>query len=115
MNSKERILAAIEGSQHDHTPLTTWCFGVAPPEHLRWKRDDKQVKFWYSKRMEHIHTLPQEWTLEDDFRRVERWLELGIDDILDVSVPWGQDPQVTLADSVVPAGKMDSCPVLVRD
>lgn len=115
MNSKERILAAIEGSQPDHTPLTTWCFGVAPPEHLLWKRDGKPVTFWYSKRMEHIHTLPQEWTLEDDFRRVERWLELGIDDILDVSVPWGQDPQVTLADSVVPAGKMDSCPVLVRD
>ena len=31
MNSKERILTAIEGSQPDHTPLTTWCFGVAPP------------------------------------------------------------------------------------
>lgn len=115
MNSKERILAAIEDRRPDHTPLTTWCFGVAPPEHLRWERDGKPVTYWYSKRMEHIHTLPQEWTLEDDFRRVEQWLELGIDDILDVSVPWSQDPQVTLTDSVVPAGKMDSCPVLVRD
>jgi len=31
--------------------------------------------------------LPQTWTLEDDFKRVLAWLSLGIDDVLDVSVP----------------------------
>ncbi|MBN2270004.1 MAG: hypothetical protein JXN61_05275 [Sedimentisphaerales bacterium] len=115
MNSKERIVAAIEGRQPDHTPLTTWCFGVAPSEHLRWERNGEPVIYWYSKRMEHIHTLAQEWTLQDDFRRVERWLELGIDDILDISIPWGRDPQVTSTDSVVPPGTIDSHPVLVRE
>jgi len=45
--------------------------------------------------MEHIHTLPQAWELEDDFQRALTWLKLGVDDILDVSVPWSIDPEVT--------------------
>jgi len=50
-------------------------------------------------RMEHIHTLPQAWELKDDFRRVLAWRALGIDDILDVSVPWSVAPEVTWQDS----------------
>jgi len=115
MTSKERILAAIDGKAKDHIPLTTWCFGFLAPEHLRWKRDGREVKYWYSKRMEHIHSLAEPWTLEDDFKRVERWLSLGIDDILDVSVPWSQGADVSIEDSNIPAGQAERYPVLVRE
>ena len=73
MNSRERILAACNGQPPDHVPLTTWCFGFQPPPHLRWQRNGREVRFWYSKRLEHIHTLPQPWELEDDFQRVLAW------------------------------------------
>lgn len=115
MTSKERILAALNGESCDHVPLTTWCFGFSPPKHLRWENEGGQVKYWYSKRMEHIHTLPQAWTLEDDFRRAETWLSLGIDDILDVSVPWAVDRQASWSDRRIGAGEADKCPVLVRE
>jgi len=36
-------------------------------------------------RLDHIHTLPQPWDVSQDFKRVEAWLSLGIDDVLDVS------------------------------
>ena len=73
-------------------------------------------RFWYSLRLEHLHALPQAWTLEDDFSRVRAWQSLGVDDILDVSVPWSVDPEVSWEDSVEPAGGLDpDCPVLVRD
>ncbi|NUQ62792.1 MAG: hypothetical protein HUU20_09900 [Pirellulales bacterium] len=117
MNSKERILAALDGQPADHVPLTTWCFGFPAPEHLRWETGGKPVDHWYSKRLEHIHTLPQPWELEDEFQRAEAWLSLGIDDVLEVSVPWSQDPAVTWKDSVVQpggAGGDDKHPVLVR-
>jgi len=71
--------------------------------------------YWYSLRMEHLHTLPQPWTLEDDFQRVRVWLELGIDEILDVSMPWGQNEEVTIRDSKAAAGELDEHPVLVRE
>ncbi len=115
MNSRERILAAIEGKTIDHVPLTTWCFGFEAPEHLRWEHEGREVKYWYSKRLEHIHTLPQPWTLEDDFKRAETWLSLGIDDILEVSVPWSVDSQVQWKDSLIPAGEVDKLPVRVRE
>ena len=99
MTSKERIFAAWEGRATDHVPLTTWCFGLPAPQHLRWQRDGRDVTHWYSMRMEHIHTLAQPWSLEDDFRRVLAWQSLGIDDILDVSVPWSTDPEVSWEDS----------------
>ena len=70
MTFRERMLAAWSGRPSDHVPLTTWCFGLQAPPHLRWERDGRQVTYWYSKRMEHIHTLPQAWTLQDDFARV---------------------------------------------
>lgn len=115
MSSRDRILAAINGESYDHVPLTTWCFGFRPPEHLRWRNKGSEVKFWYSKRMEHIHTIEQGWTLEDDFRRVEAWLSVGIDDILDVSVPWGRDGDVTWRDKRIAASGTETYPVLVRE
>jgi hypothetical protein len=114
MTSKERILAAINGKPVDHIPLTTWCFGFPAPKHLQWSKNGKPVTYWFSKRMEHLHTLPQAWDLEDDFKRVEAWLSLGIDDIVDVSVPWSAGPGVTFSDLLIPAGKIDTYPVLER-
>jgi hypothetical protein len=118
MTSRERLLAALEGRPADHVPLTTWSFGFRAPPHLRWQTGGRDVRFWYSKRLEHIHTLPQPWELDDEFRRAEAWLSLGVDDVLDVSVPWSQDPEVIWTDSVLPSGARDGdvrYPVTVRD
>jgi len=115
MTTKERILAAWNGLSSDHVPLTTWCFGLPVPAHVRWKKIGEEVKFWYSKRMEHIHTLPQEWDLEDDFKRVLAWQSLGIDDILEVSVPWSMNPEITWKDSKIEAKTNEQYPVLVRE
>jgi len=116
VTSKERILAAWNGDKADHVPMTTWSFGVTPPKDLRWELNGEDQKHWYTLRLEHIHTLPQPWTLEDDFNRVLAWQKLGVDDLLDISVPWSTDPEVTLKDSVSPSGEMDSrYPVLVRE
>lgn len=118
MTSKERILAVLEGRPPDHVPLTTWCFGFPPPAPLRWTTNGRAVNYWYSKRLEHIHTLPQPWQLEDEFRRADAWRALGIDDVLEVSVPWSRDPSVTSQDSVLPPGAPggdDRYPVSVRD
>ena len=117
MTSKERILCAINGTAGDHIPLTTWCFGFLAPEHLRWKTNGSDVKYWYTKRLEHIHTLPQAWTLQDDFNRVLAWRSVGIDDVLDISVPWSIHPEVSFSDSIVPAGDKNGdalYPVLTR-
>jgi hypothetical protein len=116
MTSRERILAAWTGKPADHVPLTTWSFGLTAPDSLRWEIDGVPRNFWYSGRLEHLHTLPQPWTVEDDFRRVLAWRKLGVDDIIDVSVPWGRDPDVTWKDTLVGVGKMDSqYPVMIRD
>jgi hypothetical protein len=104
MTSKERILAALEGKLADHVPLTTWCFGFPAPPHLRWETGGQAVNYWYTKRLEHLHTLAQPWELEDEFKRAEAWLSLGIDDVLEVSVPWSQDPEVTWKDSQLAPG-----------
>lgn len=112
MTSKERILAAIAGEQADYVPLTTWCFGLQAPPELRWRRDGQAIDFWYSLRMEHLHTIPQGWTLQDDFNRVLAWQSLGVDDVLDVSVPWSIDPTVTWTETEL-AG--DEYPVLERE
>ncbi|MCP4643590.1 MAG: hypothetical protein GY851_24290, partial [bacterium] len=48
--------------------------------------------------------------------RVAAWRALGVDDILDVSVPWSTDPSVTFEDSLIAAGEMDpTYPVRARD
>ena len=102
MTSKERIFCAINGIAGDHIPLTTWCFGFQPPKYLRWKSNNNEIKYWYTNRLEHIHALPQQWTLEDDFKRILAWESVGIDDILDVSVPWSIHPNVTYSDVIIP-------------
>ncbi len=99
MTSRERILAAIDGRPHDHVPLTTWCFGFQAPADLRWTREGKEIERWYSMRMEHIHTIPRGWQPADDFQRVQAWLSLGVDDVIDVSLPWSIDPEVSWQDS----------------
>ena len=116
MTSRERMNAAWEGKPSDRIPLATWCFGFHAPEHLRWERDGVERTFWYSQRLEHIHTLPQPWTLEDDFARVLAWRTLGMDDVLDVSVPWSVSPEASWQDSVLPQGQADPrYPVLRRE
>ena len=87
MTSKERILAAWNGAPSDHVPLSTWCFGFESPNSLRWETDGHEIKYWYSMRLEHLHTLPEPWGPEDDFKRVLAWRTLGVDDVLDVSAP----------------------------
>jgi len=116
MTSRERMLAAINGKKTDHVPLYAWVFGFKAPPHLAWSRAGKQRAYWYSGRLEHLHKKPQAWDIEDDFKRVEAWLSLGMDDVLDVSVPWSQDARVTFADAHKPAGK-DNCPypVMTRE
>jgi len=52
--------------------------------------------------MEHIHTLRSPWTLEDDFARVLAWRRWGVDDVLDVSVPWSVAGGVEVTDTVEP-------------
>jgi uroporphyrinogen-III decarboxylase len=99
MTSRERILAAIDRQVPDHIPLMARCFGFAPPAAWTWQRAGEPVKHWFTGRLEHIHTIPEPWRLpEDDFRRVEAWLSLGVDDMIDVSVPWGIHPDVTVRD-----------------
>jgi len=98
MNSRERILSAIAGKDTDYVPMYCWCFGFCPPERLRWTRNGQEREFWYTMRLEHLHTLPRQWDVFDDFERVKRWQSLGIDDILDVSFPWGMHPDVKRKD-----------------
>jgi len=116
MTSKERMLAAIRREEPDHVPLYSWVFGFAPPQRLRWERNGREVSHWYTGRMEHIHTLPEPWELADEFRRVEAWLSLGVDDVLDVSVPWGVSDQVSYRDSIAsPRSEGTGHEVLVRE
>ena len=115
MTSKERMLAAWNGKPADHVPLTTWAFGLKPPKKLAWENNGRPIKYWYSKRLEHIHTLPQTWDLEDDFKRVLAWQSLGVDDIIDVSVPWSISPETTWNDSLIPANASEKYPVMVRE
>jgi len=118
MTTRERLLAVWSGQPADYVPLTMWCFGFPAPEKLRWERNGQAVSHWFTKRLEHIHTLPQPWELEDDFQRVLAWQSLGVDDILDVSVPWSIDPAVVWRDTTIPIGGVGGdpqYPVLVRD
>jgi len=116
MTSRERMLAAIGRDKPDHVPLYCWVFGFAAPERLRWWNKGHEVKHWFTCRLEHIHTLPEPWTVDDDFQRVDRWLALGLDDVLDVSVPWGCDGRVSCRDSQIrPGTDGHPYPLLVRE
>lgn len=117
MNSRQRLLAVLNGQPPDHVPLLFWCFGFRAPPGLAWETGDRPVPFWYSQRLEHIHTLPQPWELEDEVKRAEAWLSLGVDDVLEVSVPWSRTPDVSVTDSLLPPGSIAGdprYPVLVR-
>lgn len=115
MTPRERILATLDGRPVDHVPLNTWCFGFpAPPGGVA----GEPVRYWYSKRLEHIHTLPQPWELADEFARARAWRAWGVDDLLEVSVPWSQDPAVMVRDRDLPSGMADGdprFPVRVRE
>jgi len=102
VNSRERLLTAIGGGRPDHVPLVCRVFGFAAPPELQWKREGRSVPHWYTGRLEHIHTLPEPWDVTQDFKRVEAWLKLGIDDILEVSLPWSIDPRVKVRDFTEP-------------
>ena len=116
MTSRERVLAAIRHEKPDHVPLYSWVFGFTAPKQLRWSKNGREVEHWFTGRMEHLHTLPEPWDVTHDFARVDRWLSLGVDDVLDVSVPWGMSKQASYNDSRLPVGTDDSpYPILVRE
>ncbi|MCM8817248.1 MAG: hypothetical protein NC913_07045 [Candidatus Omnitrophica bacterium] len=98
MNSRERILSAIDLKDVDRIPLYCWCFGFSPEKSLLWEREGNEVKFWYTMRLEHLHKLPYEWTIYDELERVKRWLSMGIDDVIDVSIPWSISSEVIIND-----------------
>jgi len=116
MTSRERLLATIRRETPDHTPLYSWVFGFEPAPCWQWQESGKPVAHWYSGRLEHLHALPQAWDVAQDFKRVDAWLALGVDDVLDVSIPWSQAPEVTWKDSESPVGKEDpQYPVMTRE
>ena len=98
MRSRERLLSVVKAEKPDHIPLYCWVFGVAAPRHLRWIQKGREVIHWYTMRLEHIHALPEPWDVKQDFERVNRWLSLGLDDVLDVSVPWSVHSDVKVRD-----------------
>lgn len=111
MDSKERIKRSIERKEVDYIPLYLPVFGFKPSENLRWEKNGIEVKYWYTQRLEHIHTLPYPWEIEDEFKRVKKWFSLGIDDIIDVSVGWSIDESVIIEDKKVIGERY---PVLIR-
>ncbi len=115
MNSRERMLTAIGRGVPDHVPLYCWCFGASPPPTLRWRRGRREVPHWYTLRLEHIHTLPEPWGVEDDFERVRRWFSLGLDDVLDVSMPWSIHPSVRIRDWQGPPSAVQPYTLLCRE
>ena len=115
MNSRERLLTTISHREPDHVPLLCWCFGFAPPPHLRWREKGREVRYWYTMRLEHIHTLPEPWGIEQDFQRVRRWLALGLDDVLEVSPSWGIHPEVRIRDWQEPPTPAEPYPLIGRE
>lgn len=114
MTSRERLLAAIRRQKPDHVPLYAWVFGFPAPPGKEWSLAGERRTYWYTGRLEHIHTLPQLWQVEDDFKRVDAWRSLGLDDVLDVSIPWSQDARVTFHDSRQAGQGAQAYPVLTR-
>ena len=115
MTSRERWLAAIRHERPDHVPLYCQCFGFTAPPHLRWKQAGREVPHWYSMRHEHIHTWPEPWSVEQDFERVRRWASLGVDDVLEVSPPWGMHPDVRIRDWQEPPTASERYSLLCRE
>ncbi len=117
MTSRQRLLAVLDGQAPDHVPLTTWSFGFSAPPGGRWLSHGERVAHWYSLRLEHIHTLPCPWTVEDEVQRALAWRRFDVDDVLELSVPWGTDPAVRRLDTALAPGNAAGDPrytVLVR-
>ena len=108
-------MTAMGGGRPDHVPLVCRVFGFAAPPGLGWSRDGRAAAHWYTGRLEHIHTLPEPWDLSDDFRRVEAWMRLGIDDVLEVSLPWSIGPQVQVRDFIEPSSTECGYPLACRE
>jgi len=108
-------LTAIKGEEPDHVPLYPWFFGFPVPQHLRWSQQGREVSHWYTMRLEHIHTLPQPWDIEGDFSRVDRCLSTGLDDVLEVSVPWSVHPDVKVRDWKEPPKASEPYVLLCRE
>ncbi len=115
MDSRTRLLTAIMGDEPDHVPLYCWVFGFTPPEYLRWTSAGREILHWYTMRLEHIHTLPQSWDIQQDFNRVDRFLSIGLDDVLDVSVPWSIHPDVRVRDWTKPPSSFEPRALLCRE
>jgi uroporphyrinogen decarboxylase len=108
VDSRTRFLTAIKGEKPDHLPLYCWVFGFTPPKYLRWDEN----AHWYTMRLEHIHTLTEHWDINQDFKRVDRFLSIGLDDVLDISVPWSVHPDVTIKDW---QEQSESYPIICRE
>jgi len=115
LTSRERLLAAIRHEKPDYVPMYCWCFGFPAPPQLRWERNGHEVAHWYTMRLEFIHTLPERWTVEDDFERVLRWFGLGVDDVLEVSLPPGIHPEVRVRDWKEPPTQAEPHGLLCRE
>lgn len=83
MTSRERMLAAMSHQEPDRVPITFWGT-IAPLRHL--------------------------WT--DAFDRVDKLLELGIDDYMGVGSCWTYHPDVTVTVSRTEGGEY---PILVKE
>jgi len=115
LDSRTRLITAIKVGKPDHIPLYCWVFGFRPPEYLRWTQDGNEVNHWYTMRLEHIHTLPESWDIYQDFRRVEKFLSIELDDVLDVSVPWSVHPDVKIHDWLKPENSRRPQSLLCRE
>ena len=65
--------------------------------------------------MEHIHTMPFPWELYDDFDRALAWQSIGVDDVLDVSVPVEHRSRCLVEGLPQAAVRLEQHPVLVRE
>jgi hypothetical protein len=115
MRSRERLLSVIKGEKPDHIPLYCWVFGFTAPRHLRWIQRNHEVIHWYTMRLEHIHTLPEPWDVRQDFERAKQWLSLGLDDALDVALPWSVHPDVKVRDWRKPPSTGEPYSLLCRE
>ncbi len=115
MRSRERLLSVTRGEKPDHIPLYCWVFGFTAPKHLRWIQRNHEVIHWYTMRLEHIHTLPEPWDVRQDFERVKQWLSLGLDDALDVALPWSVHPDVKVRDWRKPPSTGEPYSLLCRE
>lgn len=75
MTNKERRAAACEGKHVNHIPLRFWCFGLSLPNKLLWESENAKQKYWFSHKMEHIHTVPSPWMCLNQQTVFFRWIQ----------------------------------------